>query len=931
MKQFLLVSTITLWAGMVGQGAEERLKVQVSWGHEAATAASYFIRPIAATDGLRIEGVQGMSLEAGEGPRDDAWQTRAGAGDVDGLGFTLVYESAPRKRLQGLHVIWADLIAASDPDTAMRWSRDAAMTPQSPKLTIQMNAEGTLGFSVTVDQLLAEKAIWVPDLNVYVTAGEAPVPFLDHRKALAARQGARLREQLRAGREASLEEYLEKWEDMGDPAYVNPQPRGPGHIVGITWDSAIPKFGIDRGAGVWNDYGNPDKFRFWFAFGDLEQGITRYWKSQRLLDGLPVITTVFERDGVRYEVEQFAYPLEGPPSERRGNLKMVLLQKVRLTELRGQARTVPVSMTHKRQLEPHFDSSFRLERSDKGIVFRDAGFTRALLSIEGRLGEPAWAGSEDYARQQKRLDVTVFQDLAANGESEFIVKLPSPILAAGEDDKLVALDYTRAREGTVKYWTDYLSRGAHFEAPEKAVNDLFRANLWHALRLPRRHGSGANVRIDLPYSNFAYGQTGTPWPVNQAVYVDYMIYDLRGYHDISAEELIAQYKNNQEGNGHVSGYANWGVYTPSMLYVVAKNFLLSGDRAAFDRLLPFSLKAMDWCLGELRTAQSASGAARGLVPAPLNDLTGEGIWAFNQAYFYAGLELFGRALETYGHPRSQEPRAAARELRSAVHRAFGAAAMQSPVVQLRDGRWVPYVPAEALKPRRLLDVWYPTDVDTGAAHMVRLQALDPQGHLADWLLDDHEDNLFYKGWGIANEPVYNQHATGYLLRDEAEAAIRVFYSYIASAFSHSALEPVEHRFTHGQYFGPPSTDGAWFDLYRHMLIREADDGALLLAQAAPRAWLGEGKRIVVRDAPTHYGPLSMTITSRTGAGQIEAEIQTPARSRPRAIVLRLRHPQKLPLRSVTVNGRNWTDFDSKSESIRISGASESRYSIVAGY
>src|SRR5690606_20710009 len=128
----------------------------------------------------------------------------------------------------------------------------------------------------------------------------------------------------------------------GDPSYVNPQPRGPGHIIGVTWDSAIPKFGIDRGAGVWNDYGNPDKFRFWFGFGDIEQGIAQYWKGQHLKDCLPVVTTIFERDGVRYEVEQFAYPLDGPPANRRGDLHMVLLQKVRLTELSGRARTVPV-------------------------------------------------------------------------------------------------------------------------------------------------------------------------------------------------------------------------------------------------------------------------------------------------------------------------------------------------------------------------------------------------------------------------------------------------------------------------------------------------------------------------------------------------------------------------------------------------------------
>ena len=86
---------------------------------------------------------------------------------------------------------------------------------------------------------------------------------------------------------------------------------------------------------------------------------------------------------------------------------------------------------------------------------------------------------------------------------------------------------------------------------------------------------------------------------------------------------------------------------------------------------------------------------------------------------------------------------------------------------------------------------------------------------------------------MANEPVYNQHATAYLLRDDVKPAIRAFYSMLACAFSHSVLEPVEHRWGWGQYFGPPSTDGAWFDLYRHMLIQEQDDDTL--APAASHA------------------------------------------------------------------------------------------------
>ena len=184
-----------------------------------------------------------------------------------------------------------------------------------------------------------------------------------------------------------------------------------------------------------------------------------------------------------------------------------------------------------------------------------------------------------------------------------------------------------------------------------------------------------------------------------------------------------------------------------------------------------------------------------------------------------------------------------------VEREFGRASVRSPAVQLADGTWMPFVPSDAQGSGRKFAAWYPTDVDTGPLHLSRLKALDPQGALTTAMLHDHEDNLFIHQWGMINEPVYNQQATVYLLRDEPKRAIRAFYSMLACAFSHSVFEPVEHRWGWGQYFGPPSTDGAWFELYRNLLIQERDDETLLLCQATPRAWLEDGKRIEVKRAP----------------------------------------------------------------------------------
>jgi len=244
---------------------------------------------------------------------------------------------------------------------------------------------------------------------------------------------------------------------------------------------------------------------------------------------------------------------------------------------------------------------------------------------------------------------------------------------------------------------------------------------------------------------------------------------------------------------------------------------------------------------------------------------------------------------------------------------------------------MPHVPCDALTPGRLPAIWYPTDVDTGALHLSRLKALDPEGFLTTCLLNDHEDNLFFRGLGMANEPVYNQQATAYLLRDNVKAVIRSFYSMMACAFSHSAFEPVEHRWGWGQYFGPPSTDGAWFELYRNMLIQEGDDGALFLLRAAPRRWLAGGARIRIERAPTHYGRLDLTVESRAGAGAILATVELTRRKPPAALFLRLRHPRKLPLQSVKVNGKDWTDVDRQEEWIRISRPSEARYTIIALY
>ncbi len=883
----------------------EKLNVRISFGHRAQEKITITPRLIAGSPGLEV-------LAADK-------QLTVGAGTVDSVTAKVLWRK-PVQPLRKPQEIWQHLLDHGTPGQVARLKDDPGLQPDAPVLTVLTAADGMRGFSIGLEQLARHKAMWLPEQDAFVTLADTPVDFAAH---LASLKGERVLDRVKHEPEATLAEWTGKWADFGDPTRPHHGREtnllgAKGHLTGlVARHGSLYKFGVDRWGSVRPDLAFAHKFRFDPLWPKCQ------WIGQRIVDGLPILVTTCEREGHRCEIEQIAGPLSDTPPARRGEIVSVLLSKLRFSGKAGPLSFGFRLATESKQRHPEL-------REIGGrwcVVDREAGNVWLMIEPGPDLTlKPRAAIADD---KDPRIEFDCAGELAAGETREILVKLPSPTILVAEVATLASLDFTQARAATVKYWEGWLAQGAQFQVPEKAVNDLFRANLWHALMLPRfRDGD----RIDLPYSNFAYGQLNADWPINQAVYVDYMLYGLRGHFAVAEEEFGAMYRSQQKPDGRVGGYAEWGVYSPGMLYSIAQNFLLSGDRASFERLSPASLKALDWCLKEVARSQQ-NKEAPGLIVAPLNDLTHANLaWAFPNGYYVAGLDIFGRALAAHGHPRAAEVGAVAKKMYGDVTAAFARASVKSPVVQLADGTWINYVPCDAMTPRRLVEEWYPTDVDCGPLHLARLGAIDPRGWLATAMLHDHEDNLFLNQWGMANEPVYNMQATAYLVRDEPEAAIRAFYSMMACAFSHHQLTPLEHRWAWGQYYMPPSTDGAWFELYRNMLLNElGGDGTLFIGQALPRAWLADGKRIEVRQAPTYYGPMSMTIQSHAATGTIQAEIQMPLRQKPHELLVRLRHPDGKRIKSVKVNDRDWLQFDTGKEWVRIINPDQPRYTITASY
>ena len=886
----------------------QTLNVQVSFGHRSPAQVRIVPQFLAGSPGLEVTAAT-RSLTVGAGAVEEVW-----------VQVSWLKSTQPRRKPQE---IWAYLLQHGTPGQIARLEDDPGFEPGAPVLTVQTAADGTRGFSIGVEQLQRHRAMWLPEHDVFVTLADAPVDFAAH---LASLQGERVLDRVKHEPEATRAEWTNKWEDIGNPLQWNRPWETSwlgtrGHLTGaIARHGSLYKFGVDRWGSVRPDHASPHRFRF----DPLWPGCQ--WTGQRIVNGLPVLVTSLARERQRCEITQFAAALRATPPTRRGEVASAFFTKVELT---GAG---PVSFGLRLATEStNRHPELREVAGRWCIVDRETGAVWAMIEPDATLSvraRPPIADAKD-----PRIELDCIGQLETGKTCGILFKLASPVVESDAAAELAALDFTRSHKATVGYWEDWLAQGARFDVPETAVNDLFRANLWHALMLPRfRTDEHGIARIDLPYSNFAYGQVNADWPINQAVYVDYMVYGLRGHFGVAEEELAAMYQTQQKPDGRVGGYADWGVYSPGMLYSIGQNFLLSGDRASFVRLLPSSLRALNWCLGEVARGQNSADAP-GLIVAPLNDLTHDArAWGFPNAYFVAGLEAFGRALAAYGHPRAEAVKDAAGKMRADAERAFARGSVKSPAVQLADGTWNNYVPCDAMTPRRLLDVWYPTDVDSGPLHLARLAAVDPRGWLTAAMLHDHEDNLFLDQRGMANEPVYNMQATAYLYRDEPEAAIRSFYSMMACAFSHQQLTPLEHRWAWGQYYMPPSTDGAWFELYRNLLLNELKgDDTLFVGQAVPRAWLADGKRVVIERAPTYFGPVNLRIESAGGGRTITAAVEFTDDRRPTTLLVRLRHPEKEALRAVTVNGAHWKEFDPEKEWVRIPRPSAKKYTIIARY
>jgi len=225
----------------------------------------------------------------------------------------------------------------------------------------------------------------------------------------------------------------------------------------------------------------------------------------------------------------------------------------------------------------------------------------------------------------------------------------------------------------------------------------------------------------------------------------------------------------------------------------------------------------------------------------------------------------------------------------------------------------------------------------GPMIMVNLGIFEPGEPICGWILDHWEDNLtltkstginihgftdeklWFSQGGMVFQPNLQNAILAYLKLREIPAALRALYNDFASCTMGGIHVLTEEYRQWGLRSGPfykIPDESRFVHRLRDMLVLESGC-ELWLAVGVPRRWLAGGDGILIEQVNSHFGQVSYMMKAGKQERTIVAKVLPPIRNKPKKLWLFARIPDSKPMKSVTINNKDWKDFDTTDEKIRL--------------
>jgi len=652
--------------------------------------------------------------------------------------------------------------------------------------------------------------------------------------------------------------------------------------------------------------------------------------KRELTDGyLPIITATWPVDGMTLTQTAFATPLE----------RSILGERIQGDDTIVCMARFTVANTSAEPLRYELPVSLRADSGPESVQSRGhkpaAPMPAAASLYSKRDGADAYRlllSPGSGAVEPRAAGACWVVDVAPGAEAWLDVKVPFiTIESNAEIAALAAHDFAKDLEEARRYWTGRVAEGCEIATPEQHLNDFHKAHLTHMLITDDRE-PGADL-VHTRVGSFHYGDFS-----NESCMIISDL-DRRGYHDEARLRLesylgyqgtvgLPGNYSSQDGIFYGSGGYECGGYNQHhgwVLWCMGEHYRYTRDDEWLRHAAPGIVKGCDWVIRERRATQQLDTEGRpvpeyGFLPAgSLEDVTDYHYWLSTNAFTYRGLMSCADALSSAGLPEGERLTREAADYGADLMRGFREALTRCSAVRLRDGAAVPHFPSRLYLRGRALG-WIRETLE-GAIHLIGCELLDPRSAESTWIVKDYEDNLYisdhygyslddFEGqWfdrgGFSMQPNLLWGPVIYAMRDEVKHFLRGYFNSFASAFRPDVRMLTEHPLpalgdATGDHF-KTSDEAQSTNWLRLMFLRESGDD-LWIGQLIPRAWMGEGSRVGIRNAATWFGRASFELLSEPSRGRITMALDPPTRNAPTRLLVRFRHPEGKLLRRVLVAG-----------------------------
>jgi len=697
----------------------------------------------------------------------------------------------------------------------------------------------------------------------------------------------------------------------------------------------------------------PESLTLGFAMGDEATLPDMYQVTRKLRNGYqPIVESRWETGPLTIEQTAFCV-LADDETVAKGTEKQYVVVRMKITntseKIVENALLLMIGRAHDTQCAnylPFVPSFSRWQEESLGLKVQGQSLVlgdRVLLSHRSGMPapaafhsvlklQPAAKGSPESFCNCMKFPVRLEPNETRN--IDLVVSGTSDLYPTASCKQMAAVDYDKALQRAETHWDRLLGPGMKLSTPDAKLNEIYKAMILSSLQnfrnIPDRQWHE-------PAQSCFHLEGVWPWEFShQAVPLASI-----GYHE-QLEPSLRFFTHRQVGVGPHAGtkgpqgkldsiegcfVGNCGLYwmneTGAILNAMAGKYLYSRDDQWLKQNKPSILAAWSFIQkAREQTRKNAKDAKNtkdgkgdifpGLLP-PGRATDGRDfrqMFGFSDNFTWNGMNQMAKAFRKAGLPEAEQMARDADEYRQCILKAARRAQITDPenglviILNFLSGEGVANE-GRVLNNHYSIAMW-----QTGL-----LDANDPRfGDKMEW---QRRKGGFLMGlsfpfpigssyWYIdwAAPGIYMSH----LARGEYEKALLDFYTNLIYSMSSDCYQTVERIDITEPNYAPfqsnPSGNGRVIEMARRMVIDEQESGVLWLLRGCPRRWFAPGKTVVVENAPTLFGPMSL----RTSADDrtVTVDIEAPSWESPREIRLVARHPKRRALKSATLNGSKCT-------------------------